>query len=708
MAHAPPPKRRIWGGWRRLGRNGRYGVTGNPGGAAASTGRAGTITGATGFSGSLENPKEPEAAEITLGGMLKRLFREFWPSHSIMLQLRVFLALALLVAAKVLNVQVPVIFKHTIDQLGEVAGKGLQMGDAMSLIPLTLLLAYGGVRVMASVFNELRSILFAKVCANGLRQISQTTLQKLLGMDYNFHTNRQSGALSKAIDRGHRSIDFALRATIFTILPTALEVLLVGNLLFDKCGPAFMALTLATMGIYFAFTVTMTQWRTKFYKKTNELENQASSSAFDSLLNFETVKYFGNERLELQRYDNILKDYQKSYLQSTTSLGFLNFGQTLIFSAGLTAALILSAQSIVAGTSTLGDIVMIQTLLMQLSLPLGWLGSLYRELRQAAVDMNTIFQLRDSVSTINEPTNAPNLNVSDGKIEYQDISFGYNSSRTIIDQANLEIPGGSRVALVGSTGSGKSSALRLLFRFYDPWKGKVLIDGQDISKVSLRSLREAIGVVPQDVVLFNDDIMYNIKYGNPEASDEEAIAAARAAKIHDSIMRMPDGYQTVVGERGLKLSGGEKQRLAIARLLLKKPQIVVFDEATSSLDMQTEREIMNSLDKATKGCTTLLVAHRLETVKDADQIYVFDAGRITQSGTHAELIQDPEGLYSKMWAAQQEQELPSDEDVGDAGKLAAPADRQRQVVAAADGRGQTEKRSASSATATGKASTSRC
>mmetsp|Transcript_5844 Transcript_5844/g.9137 ORF Transcript_5844/g.9137 Transcript_5844/m.9137 type:complete len:609 (-) Transcript_5844:135-1961(-) len=450
-----------------------------------------------------QQQKTASGDEMPLGQMMRALWKEFWPKN-VILQLRVYMALALLVAAKVLNVQVPVIFKNTIDALGEAAG-GIAVTDAIAAVPLTLLVSYGIVRIAATAFNELRSILFARVCQTGVRSISQTTLDKLLGMDYSFHINRQSGALSKAIDRGHRSIDFALRALTFTILPTILEGFLVGKLLLEKCGLAFMAVTFLTMGSYLVYTIVLTQWRTKFYKQANELENKASSAALDSLLNFETVKYFGNEKLELTRYEKILKEHQEAYLKSVRSLSLLNFGQSLIFSAGLTVALSMSARAILAGTSTLGDIVMIQTLLLQLSLPLAWLGSLYRELRQANVDMATIFNLRNTRRDVVDAEKSPPLEVTEGRIEYQNVHFGYNVTRKILDGVNLNIPGGSKVAFVGSTGCGKSSSLRLLFRFYDPWEGKVFIDGQDIAQVSLESLRKSVGVVPQDVVVVGGD-----------------------------------------------------------------------------------------------------------------------------------------------------------------------------------------------------------
>ncbi|GAB5355348.1 hypothetical protein AAMO2058_000198000 [Amorphochlora amoebiformis] len=622
--------------------------------------------------------------EVPARKMLTSLFKEFWPKSSL-LRFNVLVAVGLLILAKVVNVQVPILFKHMIDVLSE--SMMLSQQDKVAALPVAFLVAYGVARVLGSLFNELRTLLFARVCQDGIRGMSKATLSHVLDMDYDFHVNRQSGALSKAIDRGHRSLDFAIRAIIFTIVPTILEAVLVGRILAEKCGLLFMGVTVATMTSYLLYTLAITQWRTKYYKKTNDLDNQASSASFDSLLNYETVKYFNNENLELDRYNKILKEKQSFYLKSTWSLGLLNFGQSLIFSGGLSIALALSASMILSGRATLGDIVMIHAQLIQLSMPLQWLGSLYRELRQSLVDMATIFKLRNVRRDIHESDMRPKeLNVSNGTIEFKGVRFGYgNSTREVFKDLNLKIPGGARVGIVGSTGSGKSTILRMLFRFYDPRAGSIRIDGQDIKNVSMASLRQNVGVVPQDVVLFNDDIMYNLRYAKLDASDEEVIQAAKDAQVHDAIMRMPEGYQTKVGERGLKLSGGEKQRLGIARLLLKNPKIVVFDEATSSVDMQTERKLMSALDAATNKRTTITVAHRLATIKNCDKIVVLENGTIAQEGTHEGLISQP-GLYGRLWAEQAPSAaaIPESSDTDTLSDL--EVERRVDIDAAAEGR----------------------
>uniref|UniRef100_A0A7S3YYG5 Uncharacterized protein n=1 Tax=Lotharella globosa TaxID=91324 RepID=A0A7S3YYG5_9EUKA len=595
-----------------------------------------------------------EAGAKDIGGMdmLKVLAKEFWPRNSFRMQMRVVVTMILLLAMKVLGVYIPVIFSKAIDALAQ----GYSAQDlAVVGAPVALLFAYGIAKITTCAFDQLRSVLFAKVSQEGVRKMSKKTLDNLLYMDYSFHTNRQSGALSKAIDRGHKSLDFVVRAAMFYVFPTLLETFLVANILGHKSGALFSAIATATMTLYVFYSLKLTEWRTKFYRKTNELENQASAQAFDSLLNFETVKYFGNEKQELKRYDAILKDYQASSLKTQTTLAWLNLGQNLIFSTGLTISLILSAKAIMDGTSTIGDITMIQALLMQLSAQLGWVGSLYRELKQGIVDMSTIFKLRTIPRTVQDEQ-SKDLEVTDGAVRFKDVRFGYKEDRELLKGVDLDIPGGSKVAIVGSTGSGKSTLLKLLIRFFDPWRGSVEIDGQNTKDVSLESLRNNIGVVPQDVVLFNDDIFYNIKYGNINATDEEVFEAAKAANIHDAIMRMPEGYKTRVGERGIKLSGGEKQRLGIARLLLKNPRIVVFDEATSSLDMQTEKAIMDNLAQVTRKRTTLMVAHRLETIKDADKIFVIQEGHVAQVGNHKELLRDKDGLYFQLWSAQKPSE----------------------------------------------------
>lgn len=578
--------------------------------------------------------------------IMKSLSGYLWPKDNPAIKRRVLVAVALLVGSKILNVQVPFLFKEAVDLLNATT-------ENVALVPIAILLAYGAARVGAAGFTELRNVVFSKVAQSSIRQVACNTFLHLLSLDLRFHLSRQTGGLARAIDRGTRGINFVLTSMVFNILPTILEIGLVCSILTYQYGAQFAALTAGTIGVYTAYTFGVTQWRTKFRKEMNAMESEASSKAIDSLINYETVKYFNNEKMEAERYDKYFAKYSAASLKTNSSLGMLNFGQNFIFSAAITTAMILTAQGISAGSYTIGDLVMVNGLLFQLSLPLNFLGTVYRELRQSFTDMETMFGLLSLNTDVKNEPGATDLRVSKGEISFEGVGFGYTPERTILSGATFNVPPGSKVAFVGTTGSGKSTIFRLLFRFYDPEQGRVLIDGQDIRHVTLESLRQAIAVIPQDTVLFNDTIFYNIAYGRPTATREEVLEAARLARIDDAIRQMPMGYETVVGERGLKLSGGEKQRIAIARALLKDAPILLCDEATSSIDTATEREVQQSLAQLTRGKTTLIIAHRLSTVVDADVVMVMKGGNVVESGSHHQLIAR-NGLYAAMWRHQLE------------------------------------------------------
>jgi len=495
-------------------------------------------------------------------------------------------------------------------------------------------------------------MIFAKVAQHGIRQIAKDVFMHLHQLDYKFHLERNTGALSRAIDRGMRSISFVLNALAFNVAPTALEIGLVTYILGNQLGWEFSSVSAVTLSAYVAFTVYVTQWRTGIRKHMNMLDNKASGRAFDSLVNYEAVKFFNNEPLEARRYDEILAQLQVANIKTQSSLALLNFGQNAIFSTGLTAVMLLAANGIASGTMSVGDLVLANTLLFQLSLPLNFVGSVYRELRQALVDMSTMMSLQAVTPNVQQAPHAKPLLVNHAQIEFEDVAFSYNEKR-LIKGMSLTIPEGKAVAIVGSSGSGKSTILRLLYRFYDVGAGRIKIDGQDIKEVTLESLRESIGVVPQDCSLFNDTIFYNIQYGRPDATREEVLEAARLAHVHEAILNMPHGYDTQVGERGVKLSGGEKQRIAIARMILKRPKIVFCDEATSSLDTETEREILQNLKEVTEGRTTIFIAHRLSTIIHVDQIFVLHQGQVVEQGTHYELLARPHSRYASLWRKQQ-------------------------------------------------------
>lgn len=527
--------------------------------------------------------------------------------------------------------------------------------ELIAAVPISLLLGYGMARFTGAMFHEFRGVVFAKVAQNGIRKIAGSTFVHLHNLDLQFHLDRNTGALSRAIDRGTRSINFVLNSLAFNVFPTLLEIGLVCAILGTSFGAPTVLITIGTLATYVAFTVAVTKWRTQFRKEMNQAENRASSRVFDSLINFETVKFFNNEKFEADRYETCLADYQKTALKTQSSLALLNTGQQAIFSLGLTSIMIVAAQGIANGTMTVGDMVMVNGLLFQLSVPLNFVGSVYRELRQAIIDLETMINLSRVESRIPENKDAPALIMNEGEIEFNDVNFAYDTKK-ILKGMSFRARAGETVAIVGVSGCGKSTILNLLYRFYKPERGNIVIDGQDIADVSLESLRKYIGVVPQETTLFNETIFYNIAYGSPDASREEVMQAAKLARVHDAVMDMPLGYSTIVGERGLKLSGGEKQRVAIARMILKQPQIVFCDEATSSLDSSTESEILANIREVTKGRTTIMIAHRLSTVVHADHIIVLENGKAVEEGTHSTLLSNPSSRYSRMWKFQMNSE----------------------------------------------------
>ncbi|MBI3773626.1 MAG: ABC transporter ATP-binding protein/permease [Gammaproteobacteria bacterium] len=562
---------------------------------------------------------------------------------------RVLLALGCLVLAKLATVALPWVLKDIIDSLDKTHNPVL-------ILPLSLLIAYGLLRLAGALFSELRDVVFAKVTQSSIRRIALQVFQHLHALPLRFHLERQTGGMSRDIERGTRGIGFMLSFMLFNILPTLFEIILVTGILLVTYNIWFGIITFITLLIYIVFSLVITEWRMGFRRKMNDLDSKANTRAIDSLINYETVKYFCNEQFEAGRYDDNLMNWEKAAVKNQTSLGVLNFGQGTIIAAGITLLMILASKGVVNGTLTMGDLVLINAYLIQLYMPLNFLGFVYREVKHSLADMEKMFGLLERFPEIRDKPGAKDLRVTEGNIRFEHVAFSYNPERPILHDLDFEVPAGHKVAVVGHSGAGKSTLSRLLFRFYDVNSGRILIDGQDVRDVTQSSLRRAIGIVPQDTVLFNDTIYYNIAYGNPDASREEIISAAKMAHIHDFIESLPDGYNATVGERGLKLSGGEKQRIAIARTILKNPPILIFDEATSALDSKSEQSILNELRAVAADHTTLVVAHRLSTIIDADRILVMDHGRIVESGTHRELLA-AEGVYARMWALQQQEQV---------------------------------------------------
>ncbi|WP_322105715.1 ABC transporter ATP-binding protein/permease [Paraburkholderia sp. J41] len=586
---------------------------------------------------------------------------------------RVAFALSCLIGAKVANLGVPIVMKHIVDGLSSVQhltalgraehAPGIVLASGVGL----LVVAYAIVRLSTSLFTELREILFSKVTESAVRQLALKVFRHLHALSLRFHLERQTGGMSRDIERGTRGITQLISYSLYSILPTLVEVGLVLGFFVVKYEAYYAVVTLVALVAYIVFTVKVTEWRTHFRRTMNDLDSRANSRAIDSLLNYETVKYFGNEEWETQRYDENLHRYRQAAIKSQHSLSALNFGQQAIIGTGLVFILWRATEGVMAGRLTLGDLVLINTFMLQLYIPLNFLGVVYRELKQSLTDMDRMFTLMNVEREVADAPNAPPLAVRGGEVRFSHVNFAYEPSRQILHDVSFTIAAGTTTAVVGHSGSGKSTLARLLFRFYDLDKtagGAITIDGQDIREVKQASLRAAIGIVPQDTVLFNDSIYYNIAYGRPAATREEVIAAARAAHIHAFIESLPKGYDTPVGERGLKLSGGEKQRVAIARTVLKNPPILLFDEATSALDSRSERAIQHELEQIARERTTLVIAHRLSTVVHAEQIIVMDHGRIVERGTHAELLRAG-GLYAQMWALQQQR-------ASDSGEVAAP------------------------------------
>jgi len=593
--------------------------------------------------------KPPAAARAPRGDLatIRTLLPYLWPRGETELRLRVVGALLCLLIAKVATLFVPILYGRAVEAIApEAAG-------AVIVVPVALIVVYGLVRVVSSAFGELRDALFAKVGQRAIRRVALETFDHLNRLSLRFHLDRRTGGVARAIERGKTGIEYVLSFTLFNILPTLIEIALVCGYLWVRYSISFALVTLVTLVGYVAFTVLITEWRTRFVREMNDLDTEAGARSVDALLNYETVKYFGNEAYEAERFDRALQRYERAAVRTKTTLSLLNIGQGAIIAVGVTVLMIMAARGAAAGTLTVGDFVVVNGFLMQLYMPLNFLGFVYRQIKQSLVDIEGMFSLLEANVEVQDSPGAPPLAIERGEVRFQDVVFGYDPERTILQGVSFAVPAGRKLAIVGPSGAGKSTISRLLFRYYDVNEGLVEVDGQDVREVTQASLRAAIGIVPQDTVLFNDTIYHNIAYGRPDAAPSDVERAARLARIHDFITSLPEGYESRVGERGLKLSGGEKQRVAIARTILKDPPILVLDEATSSLDTRTEKEIQASLDEVARGRTTLVIAHRLSTVVDADEIVVLDGGRVVERGRHDELLARG-GVYAEMWRRQQE------------------------------------------------------
>ena len=594
--------------------------------------------------------------------VFKGLLPFVWPEGRPDLRLRVALAVAVLVLAKVATISVPIFFKEATDWLTAHAPQqgAATIGQGLGLGATGLIIAYGCGRVMMMLLNQVRDVFFTRVGQHAVRELNNRTFQHLHRLSLRFHLERRTGGLSRVIERGTNGIELIIRMGILNVVPTALELALVCALLFYYFDWVYVLMTLATIAVYLWFTFVASEWRIAIRREMNDSDADANTKAIDSLLNFETVKYFGNEQLEARRFDASMARYERAAVKTYYSLGLLNSGQAVIFTIGMTLVMWLAARGVTQGTHTVGEFVMINAMLIQLYMPLNFMGMVYRDIKQGLVDLETMFALIAEPPEVKDRPGARPLVVTNGAIRFKNVSFWYDPDRVILKNVSFDVPAGKMIAIVGPSGAGKSTISRILFRFYDITEGRVTIDGQDIREVTQKSLRAAIGVVPQDTVLFNDTIFYNIKYGRPDARDEEVYEAARLAQIDPIVRQLPQGYRTMVGERGLKLSGGEKQRVAIARAILKGPPILILDEATSALDSHTEKEIQDALDRVAKNRTTLVIAHRLSTIVHADNILVLEQGQLVEQGTHAELLAK-DGLYASLWNRQRRAEQAREE-----------------------------------------------